>query len=449
MKQLVGSDIGSYTFNAATKQITLIGVGTITLNQILTVTNTTSNTQKMIYCFADETMGGSLAGNVLTLDVDTTTMNNSDSLQIYIDLPNVVQPISGNFLTDAQLRTAPVSVDINSQPPITITQTHDDPNKSIYGKRPVGQEGFVAPFGYSNEEMENFIEPSEQIPVAVAPAFLGIDNESRSQSVALAKEQIQDLYNEFKSFLTPPAGTVVTFQDCLRYRQVSIQISTGVGVSAGVVTFECSNDLTSWVTCPLFIASSAGSTAGSSTAAFTANASNIYNGPIIARFFRARVSTTVVGGYVHVSSMFRMVPYSYSPNVNLTQLAGNTLQTGATGLLSVGGNQTVGTLATGSPVPVSGVDSAGRTRRFMTDSMGNMMMAGMPFGIKQDPMKVIDQDPDFGRYSTPELLEMILMELKLQSFYLKELPMLLNMPGGSFIEDISNFTDNVDKFDKK
>jgi hypothetical protein len=89
MKKLLGTDLsGSYTFNAAAKTITFSGISeSITLSNILLITNTTANT--IIYNFADPLTGAvSFNNNILTLDFDTTSMNSSDVLQIYLDTPS-------------------------------------------------------------------------------------------------------------------------------------------------------------------------------------------------------------------------------------------------------------------------------------------------------------------------------------------------------------------------
>ncbi len=87
MKKLIGHDIGTYLFDASTKIITFQGLLELTLEQILLITNVVNNT--IIYNFADISKGGLLTkvGNdyLLTLTFDTTSMNNTDALQIYID----------------------------------------------------------------------------------------------------------------------------------------------------------------------------------------------------------------------------------------------------------------------------------------------------------------------------------------------------------------------------
>ena len=82
MKKMVGINIGSYAFNAVSKQITFSGITNLIKEQILVITNVTDNI--IIYAFADITKGGSLSGDILTLDYDTSAMGNSDNLQIWI-----------------------------------------------------------------------------------------------------------------------------------------------------------------------------------------------------------------------------------------------------------------------------------------------------------------------------------------------------------------------------
>ena len=78
--------IKNYTFNAASKTITFTNYNSIALEDVLMVTNVVDNI--IIYIFSDPLLGGSVSGNVLTLDYDTTTMSNTDSLQVWVDVPN-------------------------------------------------------------------------------------------------------------------------------------------------------------------------------------------------------------------------------------------------------------------------------------------------------------------------------------------------------------------------
>lgn len=84
--------INDYSFNAASRQITFSGYSSIRLDSVLLITNVTDNA--IIYNFADPAAGGSVAGNVLTLDYDTTGMSNSDALQIFYDDADTEQSVS-------------------------------------------------------------------------------------------------------------------------------------------------------------------------------------------------------------------------------------------------------------------------------------------------------------------------------------------------------------------
>lgn len=90
-----------YTFNAVTKKITFNTASTISLSQLLLITNVTTN--QIIYTFADPSTGGSIANNVLTLDFDTTAMSNTDSLQIFLD--SLTTPASDEMLQSVQDQT--------------------------------------------------------------------------------------------------------------------------------------------------------------------------------------------------------------------------------------------------------------------------------------------------------------------------------------------------------
>ena len=90
--------IDDYSFNPSTKQIVLNELTSIKLEQILLITNTTDNI--IIYNFADNDLGGSVVDNILTLKYNTTSMDTSDSLQIFIETPNVDFIELNNLLTD-------------------------------------------------------------------------------------------------------------------------------------------------------------------------------------------------------------------------------------------------------------------------------------------------------------------------------------------------------------
>lgn len=109
--------VTNYTFSATAKQVTLTDYPSIKLDQILLITNVTDNI--IIYNFADPTAGGTLAGNVLTLGYDTTTMSNSDRLQIFID--DYVIPSTEASLTAVNFNLTTFNRQLSSQV-LTINQ---------------------------------------------------------------------------------------------------------------------------------------------------------------------------------------------------------------------------------------------------------------------------------------------------------------------------------------
>jgi len=84
MKKQVGVEIGSYSFNKTAKTITFKDCGQLTLDNILLITNVTDHL--IIYNFADPATTGTMVNNVLTLTYDTSSMSDTDNLQIFINV---------------------------------------------------------------------------------------------------------------------------------------------------------------------------------------------------------------------------------------------------------------------------------------------------------------------------------------------------------------------------
>ena len=79
--------VNNYTFDKTAKTVTFTDYVTIRLDSILLVTNVTDNI--IIYNFANAALGGNVSANVLTLDYDTSAMDNSDKLQIFYENDDV------------------------------------------------------------------------------------------------------------------------------------------------------------------------------------------------------------------------------------------------------------------------------------------------------------------------------------------------------------------------
>jgi hypothetical protein len=79
--------ITNYVFNPSERTIIFPEYDNIELERILLITNVTRN--EIIYNFADPSKGGSVSGNVLTLNYDTTEMSADDKLQIWYEDPSL------------------------------------------------------------------------------------------------------------------------------------------------------------------------------------------------------------------------------------------------------------------------------------------------------------------------------------------------------------------------
>jgi phosphotransferase system HPr-like phosphotransfer protein len=75
--------IQNYAFDTALKQITFTDYSSIKLENVLVITNVSTN--QIIYNFANPALGGDVLGNILTLNTATTGMTNDDKLQIFYD----------------------------------------------------------------------------------------------------------------------------------------------------------------------------------------------------------------------------------------------------------------------------------------------------------------------------------------------------------------------------
>ena len=75
--------IDNYVFSAMGKTVTFTDYDTISLSRVVLITNVDDNI--MVYNFAGASKGGMVSGNVLTLDYDTSSMSDTDKLQIIYD----------------------------------------------------------------------------------------------------------------------------------------------------------------------------------------------------------------------------------------------------------------------------------------------------------------------------------------------------------------------------
>jgi hypothetical protein len=73
--------VTDYSFGATAKTVTFDALNNPKHESILMITNVLANI--IIYNFADPAKGGSVAGSILTLSHDTTSMSDTDPLEIW------------------------------------------------------------------------------------------------------------------------------------------------------------------------------------------------------------------------------------------------------------------------------------------------------------------------------------------------------------------------------
>lgn len=369
MKQLIGSDIGKYLFDPIAKSITFVDIPEISLANILVITDVSAGI--MLYNFADPNLGGRLEGLTLFLEYDTSLLNATDFLQVWIDLPAI----------------------------------KDD----------------------CCDVSEDNQDTLDQIPLAVLPGNPGQQTSNLSFPVALAREQFFDtvLNNVIpigatwtgKNGLSPDG----LWLDCLQYRSISFEIVAASGTTV-TLAFEGSNDGINAVAMQLFD-SAAPATAPVTSVAVVASTVRFFEGPLKYRYFRARVSTAVAGSPVPIFTRLSLQPWigTYAQvaasnlSSNIAQYGGNNVVTaGVNGVPAVGGNIAVGASPTVNPITVGGTDSSSRTRRFLTDTFGSMVVVGVDprAGINKDPILTRMEEGHGSGYGVQDLLYLILQELK-------------------------------------
>lgn len=107
---------GNYTFTSAAKTVSLNAYGSIDIENVLLITNVVDGI--IIYNFTDPAKGGTVATNVVTLDYDTTTMADTDELQIWywditasehIDHGKTIKTVTGTVSADTDIVAAVTS----------------------------------------------------------------------------------------------------------------------------------------------------------------------------------------------------------------------------------------------------------------------------------------------------------------------------------------------------
>lgn len=185
----------NYTFNPATRQITLSNTPTLKLEQILVITNVTDNI--IIYNFAVPSLGGTIAANVLTLFYDTTAMSAGDALQIWLDTDDATQVavVAGdNNIGNVDIVSMP-AVSINGTVPVSGTFYPATQPVSIASQPlPTGAatEATLAAVKTAVETIDNAIAGTEmQVDIVTMPAISGTVTANIGTTNGLALETTQ------------------------------------------------------------------------------------------------------------------------------------------------------------------------------------------------------------------------------------------------------------------
>jgi len=129
MRQIVGNNYGSYSFNPIAKTVTIAGIlDVLTVSNISLITNIKTNT--IIY--EPDVVGKecTVVDNIITLTYDTSLMEYSDPLQIIIEIPNdsiaemrIVIPTFNFDLKQGQDLTIPMTYTMSNVPDSMVNST--------------------------------------------------------------------------------------------------------------------------------------------------------------------------------------------------------------------------------------------------------------------------------------------------------------------------------------
>jgi len=169
-------------------------------------------------------------------------------------------------------------------------------------------------------------------------------------------------------------GSPTCWIDTTGYQSIVVTFSTA---ASATVVFQTTNDIS--------VPTAAGNLGGWPASGAAAPAVTLANPtagatwvfPVTARFFRVFISAYTSGTLV-TTTVLRSAPAPFlglTPSVTATAIVSGSVAAGAT--------------ATANPVPVSGVDYGGITRRFLSDTVGNQQAVGnLPLGYQLSTFNV-------------------------------------------------------------
>lgn len=171
------------------------------------------------------------------------------------------------------------------------------------------------------------------------------------------------------------------------YRSMFVQVTPTGTISAGAVTFEGSNDNTNWVTLTMYDKASAFANP-LTTYTLATGVSRYFEGPVIPKFIRIRISTAITGGGT-VQAFTTFTPTSFMPSVvNIAQTSAANLNctistNTAAGSLAkaedavhASGDTGVFMLGVRRDTPVTSASAAGDYTEISTDNLNRVWVNG-------------------------------------------------------------------------
>ena len=418
-----------YTFNHTAKTITF--TSPVDIRNLGIVVNQADGIQ--IYNSLNPALVGTLVGQVLTLTYDTTSMSDSDSLQIfYSGKDNAV--LLSKTITAAETSAA---IDTTGFQSITI-QLFGNWNGNLRLEASNDGTNWVTGFTYADgslalvdsiigngiysfkcagvylryvcplmngsalitivgNSIDSGLSPSDLIAFAMDP------NNKMPLQVQLPQNLKQDLQG---ALIGSDAATLYNYISADATRIMIID-TTGYNsiilhqLTAGIITPTTSNDGVNWFGITGFLSTAP-------TVGLTATAAaGIHVFPVLGRYLKLTGPASLVNALIYL----RQAPF-FMPLTNISQFGGtNVVNAGVAGMQAVGGNIAPGIAPTANPVLVAGVDSSATplTRRILTDALGRVQTQG----------PVTETAVNSVAMGQNELLSSILLELRVltQMFY--------------------------------
>lgn len=220
--------------------------------------------------------------------------------------------------------------------------------------------------------------------------------------------------------------------DTTGYNSIVMQQQT-----TGIITPTVSNDGITWYAASGYITTTV-------TSLITATAAaGISTWPVVARYFKLTGPASVTSAIIYLRSAQFVLPAVE----NIGYFGGTAPVTaGVGGMLAVGGNIATGSAPTAYPILTSGIDTAGKTRTILTDTLGHPISAAIAQDGTFQPLSVIKGSKNnssalaiqnvemIDNYSEIELLNLILKELRVLNTQMNDLPLILSK-GLSFFPD--------------